>query len=274
MKPIDDLLEIMRTLRDPDKGCPWDQQQTIETILPHTLEEVAELVEAIEQNDIPAISDELGDILFHIVYYAQLAEEAGHFNFQTVTEGINAKLRRRHPHVFADSKIDTAEQQSIAWEQIKQRERQQRTNKNDVEVSLLDGISSKLPALIHAHKLQRRAATVGFDWVSIEPVLCKIEEEINELRQEIDNGADKAKVMDELGDLLFACVNFARHTEIDTELALRKTNRKFTERFKFIEQALAAKNKSLADASLDEMEILWQQAKAVSRQASSVKSEE
>lgn len=159
------------------------------------------------------------------------------------------------------------DEQCIAWEQIKQRESKQRANISDVNVSLLDGISSKLPAMICAHKLQSRAATVGFDWVGIEPVLCKIEEEINELRQEIENGADKAKVMDELGDLLFACVNFARHTEIDAELALRKTNRKFTERFKFIEQALAAKNKSLADASLDEMEALWQQAKAVSRQA-------
>lgn len=262
MRAINELLEIMHRLRDPEKGCPWDKAQTFESILPYTLEEVYELVQTIEDGDMEGLRDELGDLLFHLVYYARLAEEAGHFNFEAVVREINEKLQRRHPHVFAGEQIKTAAEQTLAWERIKEEERGSR---EAGQLSLLDGVSAALPAVIRAHKLQKRAASKGFDWDTIGPVLDKIEEELAELRHEIEETQDREKVMAELGDLLFACVNLARHAQVDPELALRKTNRKFEQRFKFIESELAKAGRGLDDVSLDEMEALWQKAKGLGR---------
>lgn len=259
MKEINELIQIMQTLRDPQNGCPWDKQQTIQSILPYTLEEVYELADAIERDDMDGLNDELGDLLFHIVYYAQMASEQGLFDFRKVAGNISVKLRHRHPHLFSDSQLNTVEEQSLAWEKIKQDERKQRTK----STSLLDEINHAQPAMTRAYALQNRAATVGFDWNETESVLEKIEEEIKELRHEIQSGQSSEKIMAELGDVLFACVNLARHTNINPETALRYTNRKFELRFRYIEQNLTARNQELSDASMEEMEALWQEAKRV-----------
>ncbi|MFQ5660035.1 MAG: nucleoside triphosphate pyrophosphohydrolase [Gammaproteobacteria bacterium] len=266
MKEIDELLGIMQCLRDPKSGCPWDRQQTIASILPFTLEEVYELVDAIDRGDVEDVREELGDLLFHIAFYAQMANEAGHFDFRSVTEKLNKKLRRRHPHVFADT-TGTAEEQTIAWEHIKEQERRERGVADAAETGLLAGISRALPAVLRAHKLQTRAAGVGFDWEDTEAVLDKVEEELNELRQEINSGISSERIMDELGDLMFACVNFARHARIDPELALRGANRKFEHRFRYMEAQLARQNRTLTEASLAQMEVLWREAKAVPDEA-------
>jgi MazG family protein len=248
----------MDTLRDPIHGCPWDKEQTRETILPYTIEEVYELAEAIGQGDPSAIRDELGDLLFQIVFYARMASEAGQFDFADVADSINTKLRRRHPHVFGNAQIHTADQQSQSWEQIKADERAQAGH---VDGGLLDTVSSAMPALMCANKLQKKAATVGFDWGDPIPVLDKIEEEIGELRAALAQGADPARLQDETGDILFACVNLARHVKVDPETALMSTNRKFRKRFAYIESALAKQGRTTEQASLEEMEALWQQAK-------------
>lgn len=258
MKQVDELLKTMDTLRDSIHGCPWDREQTRETILPYTIEEVYELAEAIGQGDPAAIRDELGDLLFQIVFYSRMASEAGQFDFAAVAESINAKLQRRHPHVFGDERIDTADQQSQSWEKIKAGERAQ---SGRAVGGLLDSVSTAMPALMCASKLQKKAATVGFDWGDPIPVLDKIEEEIGELRAALAQGADPARLQDETGDILFACVNLARHVKVDPETALMSTNRKFRKRFAYIESALAKQGRTTEQASLEEMEVLWQQAK-------------
>lgn len=262
MKEVDELLKTMDALRDPVSGCPWDREQTNATILPHTIEEVYELAEAIGTGDTNAIRDELGDLLFQIVFYARMANETGQFRFSDVAAGINDKLLRRHPHVFGNEKIDTTEQQTQSWEQIKQRERELagRASKG-----LLDSVSTAMPALICASKLQKKAATVGFDWGEPGPVLDKIAEEIGEIREAMAAGADREKLRDEAGDLLFACVNLARHLDVDAETALMSTNRKFRQRFAYIESELVKQGRTTEQASLEEMEELWQQAKSVRR---------
>lgn len=258
MKQVDELLKTMDTLRDPIHGCPWDREQTRETILPYTIEEVYELAEAIGQGDPVAIRDELGDLLFQIVFYSRMASEAGQFAFADVAESINTKLQRRHPHVFGDEQIDTADQQSQSWEKIKARERAQ---SGRADSGLLDSVSTAMPALLCATKLQKKAATVGFDWGDPIPVLDKIEEEIGELRAALAQGADPLRLQDETGDILFACVNLARHVKVDPETALMSTNRKFRKRFAYIESELAKQGRTTEQASLEEMEALWQQAK-------------
>lgn len=258
MKEIDELVRTMQTLRDPVSGCPWDREQTLDSILPYTLEEVYEVADAIERGDMEGLRDELGDLLFHICFYSQIASEQDMFNFRQVTENVTVKLQSRHPHVFSDSTVESVEQQSLHWERIKHNERRQRNGNS----SLLDEINQAQPAMGRAYTLQKRAATVGFDWTHPGPVFEKLEEEISELRQAMERGGNREKIMEELGDVIFACVNLARHADVNPEAALRSTNRKFEQRFRYIERNLAAENKELTDVTLDEMEALWQEAKS------------
>jgi len=259
MKEIDELLGTMQTLRDPVMGCPWDREQTIRSILPYSLEEVYELADAVERDDLEGLRDELGDLLFHISFYAQIASEQGGFDFAAVARSINNKLRTRHPHVFAGGEVQSVKEQTLSWEKIKQQERKQR----DKHGPLLADIHQAQPAITRAHALQKRAATVGFDWSGPLPVLDKVEEEVRELRQAIESGTGSDAIMDELGDVIFACVNLARHTGINPEIALRRTNRKFEQRFGYIERQLTTRGQELADVSLAEMEALWQEAKQI-----------
>ncbi len=261
MKTISELLSIMKTLRDPLNGCPWDRSQTIDSIAPYTLEEVYEVLESIENMDMDGLCDELGDLLFHIVFYAEMASEAGHFDFETISTGLTAKLKRRHPHVFAGKKIEDTTALVHSWEAIKQQERQEKALNKGLTGGLLDDISSATPALIRAVKLQKRAATVGFDWHDREPVIAKLEEELTELKEEISSGDNTERLKEEMGDLLFSCVNLARHLNIGPESALRQANRKFESRFAYIEEQLANQNVSLQEATPEQMDLLWQQSK-------------
>ncbi len=257
-KPSDiaTLLDIMRRLRDPKSGCPWDREQTFATIAPYTIEEAYEVAGAIEDENWAALKDELGDLLFQVVFHARMAEERKLFDFDDVVSAITGKMVRRHPHVFADmGGIDTAEKQTAAWEEHKARERAQQA------AGLLDDVPAALPALLRAVKLQKRASTVGFDWESAPKVLDKLVEEAREIVEAQAKGAPQAKIADEIGDLLFVVVNLARHLKVDPEAALRGTNGKFVRRFRFIEQRLAEQGRSPKEASLDEMEALWQAAK-------------
>jgi ATP diphosphatase len=252
------LLEIMAALRDPQSGCPWDRKQSFETIVPHTLEEAYEVADSIERGQMAELKDELGDLLFQVVFYAQLANEQGLFDFSDIVDAINDKLVRRHPHVFGgvDYENDTALNE--AWEQSKQDEREKRSA--DDNVSVLQGIARALPALKRAQKLQKRAARVGFDWSSVQPVLAKIHEEIGELQQAIDSN-DKQAQFEETGDLLFSCVNLSRHLQLDAEESLRACNAKFEQRFNYIEDTLRDTGREFGDCDIDTLEQLWQQAK-------------
>jgi ATP diphosphatase len=259
--PIGRLLAVMARLRDPAGGCPWDLEQSFATIAPYTIEEAYEVADAIGRGDMAGLQDELGDLLLQVVYHAQMAAEAGHFGFDAVADAVAAKMIRRHPHVFGNQEIAGAAAQSQAWEAIKAAERAHIAASRGGRQGLLDDVPLALPALLRAQKLQRRAARVGFDWGELAPVLGKLEEELGELRAELAAGAAQGRVADELGDLLFAAVNLARHLGVDAEAALRATNARFERRFGVIEQTLAAAGRRLEDASLDEMEALWQRAK-------------
>jgi MazG family protein len=248
------LLEIMARLRNPDRGCPWDLAQNFRTIAPYTIEEAYEVSEAAEANDIPALKDELGDLLLQVVFHSRMAEEAGLFNFGDVARSINDKMIRRHPHVFATAEVDSAAATIDAWEAQKATERAAKGAS-----SALDGVGAAMPALTRAVKLQRRAARVGFDWPDAEPVFDKIDEEIAEVREAMTEGAER--IEDEIGDLLFAVVNLARKLDIDPEQALRGGSRKFERRFRQVETQLAAKGKAPGSATLDEMESEWTNAK-------------
>ncbi len=253
------LLEIMARLRAPD-GCPWDHQQTFDSIASYTIEEAYEVADAIARKDMPGLKDELGDLLFQAVYHAQMAEEIGAFTFADVVNSICAKMVSRHPHVFGDTRIVDAQAQTLAWDEHKARERAARPG-GDTRKSALDEVPLNLPALTSAAKLQSRAAKLGFDWPEIAPVLAKLREEIEELEHEIAAGSDEARLNDELGDILFAAVNLARHLKIDPEAALRAANRKFQRRFAYIEQKLAQAGKTPASSSLAELDALWDAAK-------------
>lgn len=261
MNEIEQLLKIMCQLRDPEKGCPWDRVQTFETILPYTLEEVHELADAIERNAMDDVCDELGDLLFHIVFYAHLAGEEGYFELRDIAAGINKKLRRRHPHVFADATVTSMEEQRKRWEQMKTEERTEGAEDAAAGNGLLDGIGSALPEITRSLKMQRRAASVGFDWRNSAQVLDKIEEELNELRREMKSMTDRDQITGELGDLIFSCINLARHLDISPESALKKTNDKFKRRFEYMEKQLNLEERSLFETDLDEMELLWQASK-------------
>ncbi len=258
---IDRLLEVMARLRDPERGCPWDLEQDFATIAPYTIEEAYEVADAIARGDMADLEDELGDLLLQVVYHAQMAREAGRFDFETVTERIAAKMIRRHPHVFGDAKVADSSTQTRAWEESKALERRDRARVSGEPPGVLDGIPLALPALARAQKLQRRAARVGFDWPDPAGVLAKIEEELAEVRAELATDGPSPRLTDEVGDLLFAAVNLARHFGVDAEAALRQTNAKFERRFQAIEQAVRATGRKLEDASLDELEALWQHAK-------------
>jgi MazG family protein len=268
MAPIERLLWVMARLRDPEGGCPWDLEQDFATIAPYTIEEAYEVADAIARGDMAGLEDELGDLLLQVVYHAQMAAEAGHFDFARVAAAIAEKMIRRHPHVFGAAEVASAAAQTLAWEDTKARERagkaRERAGKARAAreaASVLDDVPLALPALTRAQKLQRRAARVGFDWPEAAQVLAKIEEEIGEIRAELATAAPRERLAGEVGDLLFAVVNLARHLGLDGEAALRATNAKFERRFRAIEDALAATGRRLEDASLDEMEALWQAAK-------------
>jgi MazG family protein len=257
-RPIDRLLAVMARLRDRDQGCPWDLQQSFRTIAPYTIEEAYEVADAIERGDMAGLEDELGDLLLQVVFHARMGEEAGRFDFDSVAETIVAKMLRRHPHVFGPDKAACTEAVNDNWERIKADERA-RKSAGDAH-SVLDGVAKALPALLRAEKLQRRASRVGFDWGAPEPILDKIAEEIAELGQELLT-ADRGRIEDELGDVLFAVANLARHLDIDPEAALRGTNAKFERRFRYIEQALRKMGKTPEASTLEEMDALWHEAK-------------
>lgn len=259
MTGIERLLEIMAQLRDPERGCPWDREQTFATIVPYTIEEAYEVADAIARGDIPELRDELGDLLFQVVFYAQMAKEAGHFDFAAVVEAIVDKLVRRHPHVFGDVRVGSAEQQTAEWERHKAAERAAKAGAE--ASSVLDGVSRALPALSRAVKLQRRAARVGFDWRMLTEVLDKVAEELEEVRVEILAGSDRERLTHEIGDLLLAGSNLARFAGIDPETALREANDRFERRFRRIESWLAEQDKNPEQSSLAEMEQLWRRAK-------------
>jgi MazG family protein len=263
--PIERLLWVMARLRDPAGGCPWDLEQDFSTIAPYTVEEAYEVTDAIARGDLDHLADELGDLLLQVVYHAQMAKESGLFDFDEVAARIADKMIRRHPHVFGTAAIEDARAQSHAWEATKARERENKAEAQGERHRLLDDVPLALPALTRAAKLQKRAAGVGFDWPQPAQVLAKIEEEIAELRAELNEQADMARLADEIGDLLFAAVNLARHLGVDGETALRQCNAKFERRFGQIEDALRARGQRLEDAALDEMEALWQRAKAAER---------
>ena len=251
----------MVRLRDPAKGCPWDREQSYATIVPYTIEEAYEVADAIEREDFGALKAELGDLLFQVVFYAQMAKEEGRFDFDAVAHSTADKMERRHPHVFGDAKIETAAAQTVAWEAQKARERAQSGNPSAKPVGVLDDVAKALPALSRAEKLQKRAAREGFDWPNTAQVLDKIQEEIAELQHEISVKAPRERLLDELGDLLFACANLARKLDVDPETALRSTNAKFERRFRRIEDWLAEAGKTPGQSTLDEMDALWNRAK-------------
>lgn len=264
---IERLIAIMAALRAPTGGCPWDIEQDFASIAPYTIEEAYEVADAIARADMHDLKDELGDLLLQVVYHARMAEEAGHFRFEDVVLAITSKLIRRHPHVFGDTTAQNPERVKAAWEIIKAEEKTARAiaraaagHPDDTPSGLLGGIKSALPAFARATKLQQKASTVGFDWNDARLVLDKIEEEAREVREALDRGK-QSDIEDEIGDLLFAMVNLARHAKADPEACLQRTNAKFTRRFAAIEAALAAQGRTLEGASLAEMDALWVKAK-------------
>ncbi|MFL5208210.1 MAG: nucleoside triphosphate pyrophosphohydrolase [Microvirga sp.] len=267
---LERLVAIMRRLRDPEHGCDWDLQQSFRTIAPYTIEEAYEVAEAIARGDLLDLKDELGDLLLQVVFHARMAEEAGAFDFGDVVESITGKLIRRHPHVFGDARDLSPAGVKALWGEIKQAEkaerRRERGEAEEPAAAGLAGVPAGLPALARAEKLTRKAATVGFDWPDAAQVLGKIEEEVREVREALEAGS-RGEIEDEIGDLLFAVVNLARHAGVDPESALRGANAKFERRFGAVEQALAAAGRTPADASLDDMEDLWVKAKELERRS-------
>lgn len=267
LKNVERLLWVMERLRSPDGGCPWDREQTFETIVPYTIEEAYEVADAIEKGDMDEIKDELGDLLFQVVFYAQMGKEQSEFDFDGVASAIADKLIRRHPHVFADA-TDTSEQAlSANWEAIKQQERAEKGQ--DEDASVLANVPAGMAPLMRAVKLQKRCAKVGFDWPEASHVVDKIHEEIEEVMAEArQKQPDQAAVEDEIGDLLFAVVNLSRHLQVDPETALRKANRKFEARFRGVEAIVAKHHAVISDATLEEMEAAWQCIKDAERKNS------
>jgi len=259
--PLDRLLAIMARLRDPNGGCPWDLEQDFASIAPYTIEEAYEVADAITQGDMAALRDELGDLLFQVVFHARMAEEQGAFAFADVARAIAEKMERRHPHVFGEAEVRTAADQTVAWEATKAAERAA----SGTNPSVLDGVPVALPGLTRAVKLQKRAARVGFDWGDPGPVLDKLAEEALELKAELDAGAPKAQIEGEFGDILFVLANLARHLDIDPESAVRATNAKFERRFRQIEAWLQESGKTPEQSTLAEMDELWDRAKGLEK---------
>lgn len=263
MQEIEQLQTIMKALRDPVNGCPWDIEQDFSTIAPYTVEEAYEVADAIERNDMEDLKSELGDLLFQVIYHSRMAEEAGEFVFQDVVNQINEKLVRRHPHVFADEKVEDLKQLGQRWEQHKQQERDKKNGKENCNNSVLNGITSALPALRWSHKIQKRAAATGFDWPDLNPVFEKLDEELAELKAEIAQQNNQTRILDEFGDVLFVCVNLAMHLDINAEQALRYANRKFISRFSMMEQLMISDDRKFDDCNLEQMEVYWQKSKQV-----------
>ena len=271
---IEQLVTLMKMLRNEHFGCPWDLEQSIESLVPFTLEEVYEVVDAIEKRDMVELEEELGDLLFQVVFYAQIAQEEGLFNFDDVAKAITNKLVRRHPHVFPKGDVKSfgiklkisSDQVVVNWEAIKKAEKEEKLAKKSIESevieieSVLDGVPRAMPALERSRKIQKRAANVGFDWQEISPVVSKLKEEIEELEEAIGKG-NSAAVEVELGDVLFSAVNIARHTDVDPESALRKANSRFENRFKWIEQKLQSDGKSVTEMNLQQLDQLWEESK-------------
>jgi ATP diphosphatase len=272
MYQLDDLLHLMARLRDPQHGCPWDLKQSYATIVPHTLEEAYEVADAIERGDFDHLPGELGDLLFQVVYYSQLAREEGRFEFAQVVDGITTKLIPRHPHVFPDGDlygpvyVAKLEEAAVKqrWEEIKAEERAEKAAAPE-QLSLLDDVPTALPSLSRAIKLQKRAAQVGFDWPEALPVVDKVREELDEVLEAMSEN-DPEAISEEIGDLLFVVSNLARHLKVDPETALRAANGKFERRFRFIEQALREAGRNMEDCALDELDALWGEAKKLEKQ--------
>jgi ATP diphosphatase len=263
------LLDIMARLRDPERGCPWDVEQTFATIAPYTIEEAYEVADAIDRHDLSALKDELGDLLLQVVFHARMAEEAGAFGFADVVASISAKMVRRHPHVFGGECAENADAQTVAWEEHKRREREAAGH---ADTSALAGIGRGLPEWQRATRLQKRAARVGFDWPGVEPVIAKLHEEIDEVRAEFaalaaapDDAAARGRLEDEIGDLLFVCANLARHARVDVGSALRRANLKFERRFRLMETLAHADGRTLEELPLEAQDRYWERAKAAER---------
>lgn len=253
---LEDLRGILRILRS-DEGCPWDRKQTFETMVPCVLEEAGEVAEAVRNQDTENLCEELGDLLFQVVFYAQMAQEEGRFNFDDICAAISDKLERRHPHIFGEASAGNSTEVLARWEQIKSAERAEKA-----QHSALDDIPHSLPALMRAHKIQRRCSAVGFDWTSLGPVLDKVHEEIDEVMHEAQQAVvDEAKLEEEVGDLLFATVNLSRHLGVKAEVALQKANLKFERRFREVERIVAARGLEMTGVDLDTMEEVWQEVK-------------
>jgi ATP diphosphatase len=257
MKEIHELIRIMKDLRDPETGCPWDIKQSFSSIAPYTVEEAYEVADAIERDDIDGLKSELGDLLFQVIFHSQIADEQGKFDFADVVQSINDKLIRRHPHVFSDEQVESHEHLAERWEQHKEAERESKQENEGV----LSGVASSLPALQWSQKLQKRAARTGFDWPDIEPVFEKLDEEVGELREELRHEDNQARILDEYGDVLFVCANLGMHLNVNAEEAMRYANRKFISRFNTMERMMQEDGVSFDNLSLQEMETYWQKAK-------------
>ena len=256
----------MAQLRHPETGCAWDVKQDFASLIPYVIEEAYEVVDAIERNDLDDLRSELGDLLLQIVFHAQIANERGHFNFEEVSQAICDKLVKRHPHVFADAVFNSDEERHQAWEQVKAVERQEK-NKSPKQLSVLDGVATSLPALLECEKIQDRAANFGFDWPDVNPVFDKVQEELDEVKEAYASG-NQAHIEEEIGDLLLVTVNLARHLKINPELALKRSTKKFSKRFQYIEQQVAATGRDLKSCQLAELDAYWDEAKlALKKQA-------
>lgn len=263
---LQSLLSIMAQLRDPENGCPWDIKQTFASIVPHTIEEAYEVADAIDKKDFSELKGELGDLLFQVVFYAQIAKEQQLFEFDEIIETLNEKLIRRHPHVFTQTQFENEAQVHANWEAEKQKERTQKAIVEDKQDSVLDNIPMALPALNRAYKIQKRCANVGFDWQQLTPVVDKIKEELDEVlfevvRNDLSEEQKQQRIEDELGDLLFANVNLVRHLKSNPEQVLRQANNKFEKRFRLVELEVLAQGKQMPDRSLEELDSIWEQIK-------------
>jgi nucleoside triphosphate diphosphatase len=259
MTDIKTLIDIMAKLRDPNGGCPWDVKQNFSSVAPYTIEEAYEVADAIDRNDMADLKDELGDLLLQVVFHARMAEEAGHFNFSDVVDGICDKMTRRHPHVFGGATVENADEQTRLWEAQKKRERETKMGVSDD--SVLSGVSRGMPEWQRAVKLQKRAATVGFDWPDPNPVFDKLHEEIEEVREEFAKGLGHSGLEDEIGDVLFVCANLSRHAKVDFGNAMRRANQKFERRFRRMEALVQAQGNQLVNLDLQQQDALWNHAK-------------
>ena len=257
MKNTQRLLQVMQQLRDPESGCSWDKKQDFTSLIPYTLEEAYEVVDAIERDDMQDLQGELGDLLFQVVFHSQLAQEQGLFDFEQVAGGIADKLTRRHPHVFSDVAYASEAEQKQAWETLKAAERAEKEAENH---TILSGVAKNLPALVQCKKIQDRAANHGFDWTEVEQVYDKVLEELDEVKEAWESG-DQEHTEEEIGDLLLVAVNLARHMNVDPEQALKKSTQKFTKRFEYIEQKVAQSGREVKKCELSELDALWNEAK-------------